>query len=166
VTAVATDLAGNISAASAAHAITVDAVPNDLSNRLRPTDALYLDQWHLNMLDDQGSQEWAIEKIWADFTGEGVSVGIYDDGIEYSHHDLDDNYDATKHLVYNGEVLDAAPSTPDEAVHGTAVAGVIAAEANGEGTVSVALAHRSRREHLQRNRQCELIQPGRLFGRY
>lgn len=140
VTAVATDRAGNISAASAAHAITVDAVPDEPGpdDRFRPTDALYLDQWHLNMLDDQGSQEWAIEKIWADYTGAGVSVGIYDDGIEYNHHDLDDNYDPSKHLVYNGQVLDPAPGTSEEATHGTAVAGVIAAEADGTGSVGVA----------------------------
>src|SRR5262249_7225004 len=64
--------------------------------------------------------------------------GIFDDGIEYSHHDLNDNYDPTKHLIYNNQVLDPAPTTSDEAKHGTAVAGVIAAEADGIGTVGVA----------------------------
>ena len=114
-----------------------EASPED-AGRFVPTDPLYSSQWHLNMLDDQGDAEWAIEKIWNDYNGAGVSIGIFDDGIEYSHSDLDDNYDATRHLIYLGEVLDAGPTTSQEAVHGTAVAGVIGAEANGEGSVGIA----------------------------
>ena len=144
ITAVATDLAGNVSSVSAPLSITVDAVPDNPGppppdgGRRQPTDPLYLSQWHLNMLDDQGDTEWAIEKIWNDYTAAGVSVAIFDDGVEYSHPDLDDNYDASRHLTYLGEVLDAAPTTSDEGVHGTAVAGVIGAEANGEGSVGIA----------------------------
>ena len=92
-----------------------------------PSDPLYSEQWHLGMLGD-------IERIWAEFTGAGVLIGIYDDGIEYSHVDLDDNY-----VDMTGSGLpDPYPTNENEAKHGTAVAGVIAAEANGLGTVGVA----------------------------
>ena len=93
-----------------------------------PDDPGYADQYHLHEIG-------YLERAWADYTGDGVSVGIYDDGIQYSHHDLNDNYDAGKHVIVNGQVLDPAEGT---AAHGTAVAGVIAAEADGVGTVGVA----------------------------
>ena len=80
----------------------VDAVPDPLGYRNTPDDPLYVDQWHLTMLGD-------IERIWAEYDGSSVSVGIYDNGIEYVHPDLNDNYDDTKHVTVGGVVLDPAP---------------------------------------------------------
>ena len=101
--------------------------PPPPADSFTPTDDLYSEQWHLAMLGD-------IEAIWAEFTGTGVHVGIYDDGIEYDHIDLNDNY-----IDMTGAGLpDPYPTTSSEAKHGTAVAGVIAAEANGVGSVGVA----------------------------
>ena len=95
-------------------------------------DPLYAEQWNLQSLG-------GLEEVWADYTGAGITVAIYDDGIQYSHSDLNDNYRADLHLVYNDETLDAAPASgTDEATHGTAVAGIIGAELNGEGTVGIA----------------------------
>ncbi|MBP0616572.1 S8 family serine peptidase [Jiella mangrovi] len=88
------------------------------------------DQWHLGYLGD-------LEAIWADYTGAGVNVGVYDDGVQYTHHDLDGNYDPSLHVVVDGEVLDPTPASSSDA-HGTAVAGLIAAENDGTGTVGVA----------------------------
>ena len=93
-----------------------------------PDDPFYADQYHLHEIG-------YLERAWADYTGDGVSVGIYDNGIQYSHYDLNDNYDASKHVIVNGQVLDPSTGTAE---HGTAVAGVIAAEADGVGTVGVA----------------------------
>ena len=42
-----------------------------------PTDPFFEDQWHFNFLGD-------IQKIWEEFTGDGVHVGVYDDGLEYT----------------------------------------------------------------------------------
>jgi VCBS repeat-containing protein len=94
-------------------------------------DPLYIDQWHLTMIGD-------IQTIWNEYTGSGVSVGIYDNGIEYTHPDLAANYDASKHVIVNDEVLDPAPSSVVTAEHGTAVAGVIAAVDNDIGGVGIA----------------------------
>ncbi|MCQ0988854.1 S8 family serine peptidase [Jiella marina] len=88
------------------------------------------DQWHLGALGD-------LAAIWADYTGAGVNVGVFDDGVEYTHHDLDGNYDPSLHVSVGGSVLDPMPATGSDA-HGTAVAGLIAAENDGVGTVGVA----------------------------
>ena len=95
-------------------------------------DPLYGGQWHLGMIGDIGA-------IWdSGFTGAGVSVGVYDNGIDYTHEDLWDNYDSSKHVWVNGTQLDPAPSSTVTAEHGTAVAGVIAAVDNNVGGVGVA----------------------------
>ncbi|MEX0340934.1 MAG: S8 family serine peptidase [Arenibacterium sp.] len=93
-----------------------------------PDDARYDEQWSLKAAGD-------LERIWTEYTGDGVSVAVYDDGIDTSHTDLDGNYDASKHVTVAGGPLDAAdgPGT-----HGTAVAGIIAAENDGNGIVGVA----------------------------
>ena len=50
-------------------------------------------QWHLD-IDLIGD----IQAIWTEYSGEGVVVAVYDDGIDRSHVDLDDNYDASLEL--------------------------------------------------------------------
>jgi len=103
-----------------------------------PTDPLYVDQWHLGLIGD-------IETIWDEYSGVGVQVGIYDDGVDYTHEDLDGVYDDSLQVVDDlGNVVDPFPVNyvpapfPDSDSHGTAVAGIIAAEANGVGGTGVA----------------------------
>jgi len=96
---------------------------------------LYSSQWHFSLIGD-------IETIWADYNGTGVTVAVYDDGIEITHPDLDDNYDASQELpAPYDDVLpggdDSQPTDPDMG-HGTAVAGIIAGENNSEGGIGVA----------------------------
>ncbi|AHM03352.1 hypothetical protein roselon_00952 [Roseibacterium elongatum DSM 19469] len=87
---------------------------------------LYSQQWHFNLIGD-------IETIWAEYSGDGVLVAVYDDGVEDTHDDLDGNYDYGSELSYdNGD-----PNFSGDA-HGTSVAGIIAAENNNEGGVGVA----------------------------
>lgn len=98
---------------------------------MTPTDPLYADQWHFPLIGD-------IETIWNEFNGSGVHVGVFDDGIEYTHPDLAANYDASMHFVFDGVTYDGIANDPDE-VHGTSVAGLIAAVANnGTGGTGVA----------------------------
>ena len=107
---------------------------------LIPSDDLYPNQWHLDNTGQSGGEagvDLNVTEVWDDYTGEGVVVGIWDDGVQYTHHDLDDNYDTSLHIVIDGQVHNPLPWRPASA-HGTAVAGVIAAENNGEGTVGVA----------------------------
>ena len=96
-----------------------------------PADPLYSSQWHFPLLGD-------IETIWDEYTGAGVSVGVFDDGVEYTHPDLSGNYDPSQHFQFGGTTYDPMPLTSGDA-HGTAVAGLIAAsEGNGIGGVGVA----------------------------
>jgi subtilisin len=65
-------------------------------------------------------------------TGAGVKVGIIDTGIDYTHPDLDAVY-AGGYDFFNN---DADPF--DDNGHGTHVAGILAAEMDGQGVVGVA----------------------------
>ncbi len=129
ITAEAVDAAGNSETSSVVQ-LEIDAVadPVDPGPQDEP---LFGEQWHLQELGD-------LDAVWEDYSGAGVTVAIYDDGVEWSHVDLDDNYDETLHLVFGTTELDPMPILETEGRHGTAVAGVIAAEANGSGTVGVA----------------------------
>lgn len=96
-----------------------------------PTDPLFAQQWHLSMLGN-------IRKIWDEFTGAGVRVAVYDDGVQRSHADLAANYDASRHFTHDGITFDPRPLGPN-AGHGTSCAGLIAAvDNNGRGGVGVA----------------------------
>ena len=105
-----------------------------------PSDNLFGNQWHLQNTGQSGGiagVDLNVTGVWDDYTGAGVTVAVYDDSVQFTHHDLDDNYDASQHITLGGGVHSPAPSgTSDN--HGTAVAGIIAAENNGTGTVGVA----------------------------
>ncbi len=66
-------------------------------------------------------------------TGAGVKVAVIDTGIDLCHPDLVSNYKGGKNFMTNGK----KPPTDDNG-HGTHVAGIIAAAANGFGVVGVA----------------------------
>lgn len=98
---------------------------------MTPTDPLYAQQWHFSLIGD-------IERIWDEFDGTGVHIAVYDDGVQYAHPDLAPNYDASMHFTYLGVTYDGNASAADE-VHGTSVAGIIAAQnSNGQGGTGVA----------------------------
>ena len=103
-----------------------------------PAGDLEGDQWHLSLLGN-------IEAIWADYTGSGVGVGIFDDGVQLTHDDLSANYDASRHVTVGGVIQTGDAQDLGGAAdirHGTAVAGLIASADNGVGTVGVAYGSR------------------------
>jgi subtilisin-like proprotein convertase family protein len=105
-----------------------------------PTDTLFDEQWHLHNTGQSGGTagvDLNVLPVWDDFTGAGVHVGIWDDGVQYTHPDLAANYDASRHIPDSGGIHDPLPQDVDSE-HGTSVAGVIAAARNGSGTVGVA----------------------------
>src|SRR5688572_25608793 len=93
----------------------------------RPTDPLLGSQWHLSMIGRLGFGSSAstagLERIWADYTGAGVNVGIWDDGVQRTHWDLDGNYDASLQVTISGTLNDGQPLTGNDG-HGTSVAGL------------------------------------------
>lgn len=108
-----------------------------------PTDGLYASEWHLRNTGQTGGTtgiDLNVTGVWTDYTGQGVSIAVYDDGLDYRNVDLDGNYDASRQLVINGVIVDALPASwaASGDIHGTAVAGIIAGEQNGLGVVGVA----------------------------
>ncbi|MBE9115730.1 S8 family serine peptidase [Lusitaniella coriacea LEGE 07157] len=100
-----------------------------------PSDPLFSQQWHLS---NSNGLDLNVTSVWDDYTGRGVRVGVIDDGFDYLHPDLNDNYDRFNDYDYNDN--DFIPfGNPRTDSHGTAVAGIIGAEAeNGIGGVGVA----------------------------
>ncbi len=99
-----------------------------IAANLNPT---YSQQWHIPRTFG-GAQD----VIWSEFTGRGIKVGVFDDGLEKTSADLRGNYNAAGELRINGVAVDPSLGS---GVHGTAVAGIIAAQANnGIGGVGVA----------------------------
>lgn len=96
-----------------------------------PTDPLFARQWHL------GDSGLRVQSVWADYTGLGVRVGVLDQGIDRGHPDLDGNQRTD--LSFNADTgLPGGTPVRAQDDHGTAVAGIIAAERNGIGGVGVA----------------------------
>jgi len=117
-----------------------------------PDDTYYYLQWNL---DNDGTYGTAgidlnIETVWDTYKGNGVVIGIIDDGIELTHPDLSLNIDIGR--SYDFRDGDADPSAdiiipnyqdplndPEEDSHGTTVAGIAAARGfNGFGISGVA----------------------------
>ncbi|CBY09403.1 unnamed protein product [Oikopleura dioica] len=73
----------------------------------------------------------------AGYTGKNVTVSILDDGVEYSHPDLRDNYNAQASTDINDNDNDPVPryDINHENKHGTRCAGVISAVANNNNCV-------------------------------
>jgi subtilisin family serine protease len=139
----------------------VESVDHDLNYRVvvqalnLPTDNQYERQWHLhgrfvattNLLDPRASAK--CEEAWKlldSFGSSDVVIGITDDGCKLDHPDFnspdkfaDWGYFKRGELVTKGDI-DADPSEmyQERQNHGTACAGVAAAEVDGELTVGAA----------------------------
>ena len=105
-----------------------------------PTDWVFRDQWHLR---NRVSGEFDIDVVGAwspaegpGYTGDGVRAVVIDDGFDYDHPDLRDNYNRRRDADYALGTDDPFGNRKNE--HGTAVAGLIAAAADGWGAVGVA----------------------------
>ena len=104
------------------------------------SDPSYSQHWHFvgspGGIDDPLGN---IEKIWDEYSGAGIAVGVYDSGIELDHPDLAANYDPSLHVIIDGGTLSGEPHNTSDAAHGTGVAGILAAAANN-GLLGVGVA--------------------------
>ena len=102
-----------------------------------PDDPLFASQWHLRNTGQHGlfgpnNLDLNVTEVWPDYTGEGITVAIYDNGVDYNHEDLAANYDASQHVIINGVVSNASwqasPGTGFQPLpaHGTGAAGTVA----------------------------------------
>ena len=68
-----------------------------------------------------------------------VTVGVIDTGVDATHIDLRDNVDAARSVSCVGGAPNRDPAAwNDDSGHGTNVAGIVAAKANGYGIVGIA----------------------------
>ncbi|WP_415408971.1 S8 family serine peptidase [Synechococcus sp. A10-1-5-9] len=114
--------------------------PTTLSS---PTlEARFNDQWHLQGSSVGGANvasAWLLKnKSGNNIYGTGVHINIIDDGLDWRHQDLNQNYIATSSYDYVGGDNDPTP-TDSRDDHGTAVAGVAAGYGhNGIGITGAA----------------------------
>ncbi|MBM4231111.1 MAG: choice-of-anchor D domain-containing protein [Gammaproteobacteria bacterium] len=110
-------------------------------------DPLLPNQWHLANTGQNSfsstrpisGNDMKVGVAWAEgATGKGIKVAIVDDGLEGAHEDLKDNFDLEKSFNFLTNGKDPTPANADD-THGTAVAGIVAAQAfNGKGGRGVA----------------------------
>jgi subtilisin family serine protease len=68
-----------------------------------------------------------------------VTVGVIDTGVDATHPDIDGNIDGSRSVSCVSGAPNQDPAAwNDDSGHGTNVAGIIAAEANGQGIVGIA----------------------------
>lgn len=119
----------------------------DINLRYEPNDQYYEsgDQWYL---DNYGQNEGLsgidlnTQGAWEDYTGDGIVIGVVDDGIDYDHPDISPNFLSQYSYDYCGNDTDVMPVDSyvdgiDEVDwHGTAVAGIVAGK--GDNDIGVA----------------------------
>ncbi|MCH7700703.1 MAG: S8 family serine peptidase [Planctomycetes bacterium] len=107
--------------------------------QVAPSDQFYNLQWHLNNTGQDGGTPGAdIEVLgaWQKTLGEDVRIGIFDDSVDVDHEDLRGNYLDVGHDPFNNDGDPRPKNIGDR--HGTAVLGLICADANGVGVRGVA----------------------------
>jgi subtilisin family serine protease len=108
----------------------------------RPDDVLWPQQWHLENRDTDSASRLGydlnVRAAWAWTRGAGVVVAQADDGLETDHPDLRQNAAGAPHYdFFKNQATGLPPNS--RSIHGTAVAGLIAAEAgSGRGVCGVA----------------------------
>src|SRR5262249_35480346 len=100
-----------------------------------PTDPLFPAQWYLH-----GAFGINVVKVWDNYTGAGVKVAVFDQGVDRFHVNLDGNFSIPLSMNAQTGAIGSGSGGPLLAGdnHGTACAGEIGAERNGIGVVGVA----------------------------
>ena len=88
-------------------------------------------QWHLT-----GQYGLNLLSVWDDYTGDGVRVGILDDGFDYTHSELSNNFRTDLDYDVLGNDYNSINDSND--THGTYVSLVIGADDNGSRDVGIA----------------------------
>ena len=120
-------------------------VEKQFSNRYEPNDFYYEsgDQWHLdNNGQNNGTQgvDLNIQNAWNEVTGNGIVIGVVDDGVDYNNPDLSPNFLPSDSYDYCDDDNDVMPSDSDGDGevdwHGTAVSGIAAGK--GDNDIGIA----------------------------
>jgi len=122
-------------------------VEQDLDLRYEPDDPYYEsgDQWYLDNYGQNGGTsgiDLNTQAAWNEFTGNGIVIGVVDDGIDYDNPDLSPNFLSQYSYDYCGNDTNVMPvDSYDDGFdevdwHGTAVAGIVAGK--GDNNIGIA----------------------------
>ncbi|MCS7205027.1 MAG: S8 family serine peptidase [Leptospiraceae bacterium] len=121
----------------------IDIPPNKSKERIQTEqencfsihDPLFSYQWHFqNPLADLQMKD-----VWTKHCGKNVQIAIIDDGVDIHHEDLNENIEISKSFDYRDNDFDPTGNLEeDDSIHGTMVAGLIAAKDNFLGVRGVA----------------------------
>lgn len=100
------------------------------------TDPLFRDQWHIVNNKEVGNDMNVVELWRRNITGNGVTVAIVDDGIDFRHPDFQHSFSKEGSWDYNVHRNLPVPDLSDD-THGTRCAGEIAADENAYCGVGV-----------------------------
>jgi len=120
----------------------------DLEPAKDPTDPLFPYQWYLKNTGQNGGKprlDLNVEAAWAQgVTGKNVTTAIMDDGVDYMHPDLYNNYNARASYDFSSNDPYPYPRYTDDWFnsHGTRCAGEVAA-ARDNGVCGVGVAYDS-----------------------
>lgn len=113
-------------------------VEREMAKKWVPNDPMFGQQWHLNNTGQGGGSPGADANLvtaWdlLDATnqpvrGNGVVIGVVDDGLQINHEDIAPNYFAADSWDFNNNDSNPTPAAGD--YHGTAVGGVAAGRGN------------------------------------
>lgn len=104
-----------------------------------PKDPYFNEQKHLENRNSEGKRlgiDLNVRSAWPITRGEGVSIGVIDDGIQTNHPDLEDPTRGQPHHDYVKNVSHQDTVPPVNGFHGTNVAGIAAAKGNNNIGVS------------------------------
>jgi len=113
-----------------------------------PTDPLFAYQWYLKNTGQNGGKvrlDLNVEEAWAQgITGVNVTTAIMDDGVDYMHPDIINNYNAKASYDFSSNDPFPYPRYTDDGFnsHGTRCAGEVAA-ARDNGVCGVGVAYNS-----------------------
>lgn len=89
---------------------------------------------HVKRIEDNSNIVFPSELNKTDYTGKGVKVAVIDTGVDYRHPDLEKNYQAGRDLVdLDNDPMETKPEEGLPTIHGSHVAGIIAANGQLKG---------------------------------
>eukprot|EP00058_Branchiostoma_floridae_P011650 XP_002597138.1 hypothetical protein BRAFLDRAFT_121298 [Branchiostoma floridae] len=124
-------------------------VNNDNYRQIDINDPLFPKQWYLlntGQADGKAGLDLNVLEAWEmGYTGEGVTIAIMDDGVDYLHPDLADNYNADASYDFSSNDAFPYPRYTDDWFnsHGTRCAGEVVGKINN-GLCGVGVAYGAR----------------------
>ena len=113
--------------------------------RYEPNDPFYVsgDQWYLDNYGQKSGTsgiDISPQSAWDNYDGNGIYIGIIDDGLDYNNPDLSPNFVSSFSYDYCDNDADVMPSDSNNDTeldwHGTAVAGIVSAKSNNSIGIS------------------------------